>query len=139
VRVHNANGSLDAVVDIDDSLLPGVVAMSHGWGQARNPGMSVAQAAPGTNCNVLLPSGPDSFERLQPGPHDRHPRRGRARLIASRWQGGTVAMEITFLASRTVSDTVRDGPQSSIVTAARWWRCGHRPGRARSAACQAGS
>lgn len=69
VRVHNANGSIDAVIDLDGTLLQGVVAMSHGWGQQRNPGMSVAQAAPGTNCNVLLPSGPGSFERLSSQAH----------------------------------------------------------------------
>jgi anaerobic selenocysteine-containing dehydrogenase len=69
VRVFNANGVIEAVVDYDDALMPGVVAMSHGWGQAKNPGMSVAQQAPGVNCNVLLPSGPGSFERLSSQAH----------------------------------------------------------------------
>jgi anaerobic selenocysteine-containing dehydrogenase len=69
VRVFNANGSVDAIVDFDEDLMPGVVAMSHGWGQKHNPGMSVAQANPGVNCNVLLPSGLGSFERLSSQAH----------------------------------------------------------------------
>lgn len=69
VRVFNRNGSIDAVVDYDDALMPGVVAMSHGWGQKNNPGMPVAQASPGVNQNVLLPSGPGSFERLSSQAH----------------------------------------------------------------------
>jgi hypothetical protein len=56
-------------VGFDDALLPGVVAMSHGWGNAGTNGMQVAQASPGANCNVLLPSGPESFERLSSQAH----------------------------------------------------------------------
>src|SRR3546814_18039272 len=69
VQVHNVNGALEAVVAFDDALLPGVVAMSHGWGNRNNPGMSVAQSAPGVNVNVLLPSGPGSFEQLSSQAH----------------------------------------------------------------------
>ena len=69
VRVLNVNGAVDAVLDYDDDLMPGVVAMSHGWGQKHNPGMSVAQAAPGVNTNALLPSGLGSFERLSNQAH----------------------------------------------------------------------
>jgi anaerobic selenocysteine-containing dehydrogenase len=69
VRVSNGNGVVDAIVDFDDALMPGVVAMAHGWGQRNNPGMSVAQAAPGVNANALLPSGPGSFERLSSQAH----------------------------------------------------------------------
>lgn len=69
VRVSNVNGEIEAVVDFDDALMRGVVAMSHGWGQRDNPGMSVAQGAPGVNCNALLPSGLGSFERLSSQAH----------------------------------------------------------------------
>jgi hypothetical protein len=44
--------------------LRGVVALTHGWGNQRTPGMSLAQRTPGVNANALLPVGPDSFERL---------------------------------------------------------------------------
>jgi len=69
VRVENEHGSLTAVAALDDTLRPGVVAMTHGWGNAATPGMSVAQRYPGVNANVLLPSGPDSFEPLSMQAH----------------------------------------------------------------------
>lgn len=64
VEVHNGNGRITASVRIDDTLRAGVAAMSHGWGQSRTPGMRVAQRFPGVNVNVLLPSGPGSFDPL---------------------------------------------------------------------------
>jgi len=51
-------------VESDDSLLPGVVALTHGWGNQRTPGMRVAQRTPGVNANALLPIGAESFEPL---------------------------------------------------------------------------
>jgi len=69
VRVHNDYGELEAPLKLTDELMPGVVAMTHGGGQARTPGMRVAQAAPGANCNRLLPSGPGSFEPLSNQAH----------------------------------------------------------------------
>jgi anaerobic selenocysteine-containing dehydrogenase len=64
VRCHNRWGSLTTTVACDDTLRRGVVAMTHGWGNQRTPGMSLAQRHPGVNCNRLLPSGPDSWEPL---------------------------------------------------------------------------
>jgi anaerobic selenocysteine-containing dehydrogenase len=64
VRVWNEHGALEVEVAADDGLLRGVVALTHGWGNARTPGMSLAQRTPGVNANALLPIGPDSFERL---------------------------------------------------------------------------
>jgi len=63
-RVWNANGVLEVEVAADDGLLPGVVAMTHGWGNQQTPGMRVAHATPGVNANALLPVGPESFEPL---------------------------------------------------------------------------
>jgi hypothetical protein len=37
--------------------------MTHGWGNAKTR-MTVAQQYAGVNANDLLPSGPDSFEKL---------------------------------------------------------------------------
>jgi anaerobic selenocysteine-containing dehydrogenase len=62
VRVWNDAGSVEAEAELDDSLLRGVVAMTHGWGNERTPGMRTAQRHPGVNANALLPSGPGSFE-----------------------------------------------------------------------------
>lgn len=62
-RIENEYGSIEAVVALDDSLKPGTVAMTHGWGNA-DTNMRIARQYPGTNANALLPSGPDSFEKI---------------------------------------------------------------------------
>ena len=64
VRLWNEHGALEVEVESDDSLVRGVVALTHGWGNQRTPGMRVAQRTPGVNANVLLPVGPGSFEPL---------------------------------------------------------------------------
>ena len=69
VRIENEQGAISAPVKLTDDLMPGVVAMSHGWGQAQSGGMKVAKTAPGVNCNALLPSGPGSFEPLSNQAH----------------------------------------------------------------------
>jgi anaerobic selenocysteine-containing dehydrogenase len=69
VRIENDQGAIAAPVKLTDDLMPGVVAMSHGWGQAQSGGMTVAKEAPGVNCNALLPSGPGSFEPLSNQAH----------------------------------------------------------------------
>ena len=53
----------------DDDLMPGVVSMVHGWGHAASPRLRVAAEHPGTNPNVLLPSGPGSYEPLSSQAH----------------------------------------------------------------------
>ena len=69
ISVSNDNGKIEAVVQFDDALKPGVVAMTHGWGNSRTPGLRTAQAYPGVNSNQLLPTGPGSFERLSSQAH----------------------------------------------------------------------
>jgi len=69
VRIENDQGAIAAPVKLTDDLMPGVVAMSHGWGQGQSKGMRVASEAPGVNCNLLLPSGPGSFEPLSNQAH----------------------------------------------------------------------
>jgi anaerobic selenocysteine-containing dehydrogenase len=64
VRISNDVGSIEAAVALDTDLRPGVVAMTHGFGFAANPAMSVAHAHPGVNVNELAPSGPGTFEPL---------------------------------------------------------------------------
>ncbi|MEM1248320.1 MAG: molybdopterin-dependent oxidoreductase [Acidobacteriota bacterium] len=68
-RLSNEFGSLEAEIRFDESLRPGVVAVPHGWGNARTPGMRVAQKYAGANVNRLLPSGPGSFEPLSSQAH----------------------------------------------------------------------
>lgn len=69
VQVSNEFGELEVAVALTDELMPGVVAMTHGWGHNQSSGMQVAQNKPGVNCNVLLPSGPGAYEPLSNQAH----------------------------------------------------------------------
>jgi anaerobic selenocysteine-containing dehydrogenase len=69
VRISNRYGTIEAPVKLSDELMPGVVAMTHGWGHGSTPGMRVAQQTAGVNCNVLLPSGPGAFEPISNQAH----------------------------------------------------------------------
>ncbi len=62
VRIRNDHGEVVAELALDPHLREGVVAMSHGFGNGRTPGMPVAQAHPGVNVNRLSPSGAGSFD-----------------------------------------------------------------------------
>lgn len=64
VRVANEHGALDVEILYDAGLMRGVVALTHGWGNKQTSGMRFAARTPGVNANVLLPSGPGSFEPL---------------------------------------------------------------------------
>jgi len=64
VKIHNNWGSIEADVMLDQSLKPGVVAMTHGWGHQNSVGMKTAQQYAGVNANELLPSGPGSYEKV---------------------------------------------------------------------------
>ncbi len=61
-EVRNDHGSVRAEVSLDAKLRPGVVAMTHGFGNAATSGMPNAQRHPGVNVNLLGPSGAGSFE-----------------------------------------------------------------------------
>ena len=69
VRCRSAAGEIELAVSFDPDLMPGVVALTHGWGQAATKGMRVAQRYPGVNANVLLPTGPGSFEPISNQAH----------------------------------------------------------------------
>ncbi len=64
VRLWNDFGSVRVELRIDEGLMRGVVALTHGWGNAQTPGMRVAHGSPGANQNALLPSGVGSFDPL---------------------------------------------------------------------------
>lgn len=69
VRVASAHGEVEATVEHDPDLMPGVVSMVHGWGHAASPRLREANAHPGANPNVLLPIGEGSFEPLSSQAH----------------------------------------------------------------------
>jgi formate dehydrogenase len=60
--ISSEHGCVRAPVRFDPNLRPGVVAMTHGFGNAATTGMPTAQAYPGVNVNLLGPSGRGSFE-----------------------------------------------------------------------------
>ncbi|MSZ89443.1 MAG: formate dehydrogenase, partial [Actinobacteria bacterium] len=62
VRVSNRWGSVESTIRIDDTLRDGVVAMTHGFGNANTTGMPSARRNPGVNVNALAPTGPGSFD-----------------------------------------------------------------------------
>ena len=64
VRVSNEWGEIEVELALDDGLVRGAAALPHGAGNARTPALRFAQEQPGANANVLLPSGPGSFEPL---------------------------------------------------------------------------
>jgi anaerobic selenocysteine-containing dehydrogenase len=63
-RVKSATGSVEARVKHSDDLMPGSVALPHGWGHARADGLSVASATTGVNANVLAADGVAGVEPL---------------------------------------------------------------------------
>jgi anaerobic selenocysteine-containing dehydrogenase len=63
-RVWNEHGALELEIELDPTLMRGVVALTHGWGNKGATGMKLAARTPGVNANVLLPIGPDSYEPL---------------------------------------------------------------------------
>ena len=64
VRLSNEWGEVVVELRVDPDLKHGVVALTHGWGNAKTPGMRVAHSTPGANQNALLPSGVGSFDPL---------------------------------------------------------------------------
>ncbi len=61
-RVASASGAIELPVKVTDEVMPGVVAVPHGWGH--RGGWQRARSAGGANVNVLAASGPESLERL---------------------------------------------------------------------------
>lgn len=64
VTVRNRFGEAGAVLVYDDDLRPGVVAMTHGWGQGTAHGLGVAKRHPGVNVNRLAPTGTEGYDPL---------------------------------------------------------------------------
>jgi hypothetical protein len=49
-------------VKLLEDLMPGTVAMPHGWGHQHATGLSVASRTRGVNVNLLAASGPDRVD-----------------------------------------------------------------------------
>jgi anaerobic selenocysteine-containing dehydrogenase len=63
-RISSATGSVEARVKHSDDLMPGAVALPHGWGHASAQGLSVARTTSGVNANVLSADGVAGVEPL---------------------------------------------------------------------------
>ncbi len=64
VRVSSPYGSITVTVSTTKDLMPGVIAVPHGWGHKGNGAWRVANRAGGANVNQLTSSEPQDVERL---------------------------------------------------------------------------
>lgn len=64
VRVASATGAVEVPARLTDDLMPGSVALPHGWGHAGADGLTVASTTTGANANVLAADGPDAIEPI---------------------------------------------------------------------------
>ena len=60
--VHSATGSIRLPVKWLPELMPGTVAVPHGWGHQHAKGLAVASAIAGANVNLLAADGPENLE-----------------------------------------------------------------------------
>ncbi len=64
VDVASDTGMVRAPVKLLDELMPGTVALPHGWGHQHAKGLSVASKTRGVNVNILAADGPENLEHL---------------------------------------------------------------------------
>jgi anaerobic selenocysteine-containing dehydrogenase len=69
VTVETDFGQVQAELVLDETLKPGVVAMTHGWGHSKAYGLMTANRFPGANVNQLAPVGAASFDVLSNQSH----------------------------------------------------------------------
>ncbi|MBP6382877.1 MAG: molybdopterin-dependent oxidoreductase, partial [Pseudomonadales bacterium] len=63
-RVESAAGAVEVPVALSADLMPGAVALPHGWGHQAATGLLVASRTRGVNANILAADGPDAIEPL---------------------------------------------------------------------------
>ncbi len=64
VDVKSDTGVVRLPVKFLDELMPGTVAMPHGWGHQHAKGLSVASKTRGVNVNILAADGPENLEPI---------------------------------------------------------------------------
>jgi formate dehydrogenase len=64
VDVTSETGSVRVPVKFLEDLMPGTVALPHGWGHQHATGLSVASKTRGVNVNILAADGPDHLEPI---------------------------------------------------------------------------
>ncbi|MGI9577632.1 MAG: molybdopterin dinucleotide binding domain-containing protein, partial [Microthrixaceae bacterium] len=63
-EITSSTGKIRLPVQFDDDLMPGVVAIPHGWGHRGADGLAIASEHPGVNVNELAPDGAGACEPL---------------------------------------------------------------------------
>jgi anaerobic selenocysteine-containing dehydrogenase len=63
-QVSSQAGSVQVPVHLTDDMMPGSVALPHGWGHQAYQGQTIAVTTQGVNANILTADGPDSIEPL---------------------------------------------------------------------------
>jgi anaerobic selenocysteine-containing dehydrogenase len=64
VDVASNTAAVRVPMKLLSDLMPGTVALPHGWGHQHADGLSVASKTKGVNVNILAADGPDGLERL---------------------------------------------------------------------------
>jgi anaerobic selenocysteine-containing dehydrogenase len=64
VDVKSETGQVRLPVKLLEELMPGTVALPHGWGHQHAKGLSVASSTKGVNVNILAADGPENLEPL---------------------------------------------------------------------------
>jgi formate dehydrogenase len=62
--VTSETATVRVPVKLLEDLMPGTVALPHGWGHQHAKGLSVAAKTTGVNVNLLAADGPDKLERV---------------------------------------------------------------------------
>lgn len=62
--VRSETGMVRVPVKLLEDLMPGTVALPHGWGHQHARGLSVAGRTRGVNVNILAADGPERLERV---------------------------------------------------------------------------
>jgi anaerobic selenocysteine-containing dehydrogenase len=62
VEVSSSVASVRLPVQLTDEMMPGAVALPHGWGHQAADGLSVASTTSGANVNLLAADGPEELE-----------------------------------------------------------------------------
>lgn len=64
VDIRTKTGTVRVPLKILDELMPGTVALPHGWGHQHAKRLSVASKTKGVNVNILASDGPENLEPL---------------------------------------------------------------------------
>lgn len=62
--IHSRTNTIRLPVKLLETLMPGTVAIPHGWGHQHAKGMRIASKLSGANVNLLAADGPDAVESV---------------------------------------------------------------------------